>query len=183
MSIRISAVLFVIACTAVAQSPDPRAAFQSRCSGCHGTDGNGGEHGPSILAGLQRRTDPELTAFLHEGVPLRGMPAFGDVPEPEMRALVGYLRTLATPRGRGGRGMPIRTKAQLTTGKALEGVEIGRTSRELQLRTDDQRIHLLRKAGEQFREVTSESDWASYHGQFSGNRYTAMTQIDKANGA
>ena len=32
------------------QSPDGRSTFQSLCSGCHGTDGNGGEHAPSILA-------------------------------------------------------------------------------------------------------------------------------------
>ena len=28
------------------QSPDGRSTFQSLCSGCHGTDGNGGEHAP-----------------------------------------------------------------------------------------------------------------------------------------
>ena len=49
------------------------------------------------------------------------------------------------------------------------------------MRTDDGRIHLLRKSGEQVREVTSQSDWSSFHGGFSGNRYTAMTQINKAN--
>src|SRR2546423_14902368 len=74
---------------AVAQTPDGRSAFQSRCSGCHGTDGNGGEHGPSILAGGQSRNDAELTAFLRTGVPLRGMPAFPDIPEAEISALTG----------------------------------------------------------------------------------------------
>ena len=180
--VRIFAVSLLAVGAALAQTPDGRAAFQSRCAGCHGTDGNGGEHGPSILARVQSRNDQELTAFLHEGVPLRGMPAFADVPETEMRALVGFLRTIGTAgRGRGGRGMAARMTVQLTGGKALEGVAIGRTSRELQLRTDDQRIHLLRKAGEQFRETTSQSDWPSFHGQFSGNRYTPMTQIDKSN--
>jgi alcohol dehydrogenase (cytochrome c) len=175
---------------AMAQAPDGRLAFQGRCSGCHGTDGNGGEHGPSILAGLQSRTDQELTAFLREGVPLRGMPAFNDVPDAEMRALAGFLRTIVPPRrgGGGGRGAPARLKIQLTDGKTLEGMAIGRTGRELQLRTDDQRIHLLRKAGddggragEQYRKVTSQADWSSYHGQLSGNRYTPMTQINQSN--
>jgi alcohol dehydrogenase (cytochrome c) len=72
-------------------------------------------------------------------------------------------------------------KVALTDGKSLEGVVIGSTSREVQLRTDDQRIHLLRKAGEQYREVTSQADWSSYHGQFSGNRHSAISQIDKSN--
>jgi alcohol dehydrogenase (cytochrome c) len=182
MYIRVSAVCLALVYAALAQSPEGRASFQSRCSVCHGTDGNGGEHAPSILARVQSRNDQELTAFLHEGLPLRGMPGFAEVPDAEMRALVGFLRTLAPAgRGRGGRGAPVRTTARLTSGTTLEGLEIGRTGRELQLRTDDQRIHLLRKAGEQFREVTSQADWSSYHGGFSGNRYTAMTQINKSN--
>src|SRR5215813_11332131 len=42
---------------AFAQAPQGRAAFQSRCTSCHGTDGNGGEHGPSILARVNRTED------------------------------------------------------------------------------------------------------------------------------
>src|SRR3954452_8887622 len=115
MFIRISAVCLALAGAALGQSPEGRASFQSRCSGCHGTDGNGGEHGPSILARLQRSNDQELTAFLREGVPLRGMPAFSDLSNTEMSAVVGYLRTLA-PRGR--RAITTRTKVQLTGGTA-----------------------------------------------------------------
>ena len=167
---------------AMAQTPEGRSSFQNRCAVCHGTDGNGGEHAPSILSPLQRRNDQELVALLREGVPLGGMPAFNDIPETEMRSLVGFLRTLVPPRGgRGGRGFPTRMTVQLTDGKKLEGLAIGSTSREVQLRTDDQRIHLLRKAGERYREVTSQVDWSSYHGQLSGNRHTAMSQIDKSN--
>ena len=56
------------------------------------------------------------------------------------------------------------------------------TGRELQLRTAMSAIQLLRSAADgTFREVTSQVDWASFHGQFSGNRYSTMTQIDKAN--
>ena len=90
--------LFLVAIgSAMAQAPEGRRSFQNRCGVCHGTDGNGGEHAPSILAPVQSRNDQELIALLREGVPLRGMPAFNDVPEPELRALVGFLRTLAPP--------------------------------------------------------------------------------------
>jgi alcohol dehydrogenase (cytochrome c) len=184
MQTRIFLICLAAVGTALAQTPDGRSSFQSRCSSCHGTDGNGGEHGPSILARLQGRSGQELTAFLREGVPLRGMPAFSDVPAPEMSALVSFLPSILPPQrgGRGGRGGPIlRAKVQTTDGKTLDGVALGQTSREMQLRTDDQLIHLLRKAGEQYREVTSQADWTSMHGQFSGNRYTTMTQIDKSN--
>ena len=63
-----------------------------------------------------------------------------------MRALTAFLKTLARRGGR--RGFQTRTTVQLTDGKSLDGIVVGRTARELQLRTDDQHIHLLRKAGE-----------------------------------
>ena len=175
--------LFLLAASAsiaLAQSPDGRAAFQSRCSGCHGTDGNGGEHAPSILPTLATRNDEELGLIIRDGVPRKGMPAFKQLPETETRALVGFMRTLQQRRRR--RGMPERLKVRLTDGSEIEGLALGRTGRELQLRTDDQRIHLLRKSsGEQYRRVTSQADWPSMHGQFSGNRYAALKQIDPAN--
>src|SRR6476646_1557516 len=90
--------------SAFAQAPEGRASFQTRCAGCHGTDGNGGEHAPSILARLQRSNDQELTAFLREGVPLKGMPSFNDLPAPEMAALVPFLRVIAPPPQAAGRG-------------------------------------------------------------------------------
>ena len=168
---------------AIGQIPEGRAAFQSRCADCHGTDANGGEHGPSILRRLQNRTPGELRDVIRSGVPASGMPPFADLPETEIGALVAFLRSIAPPEGggRGGRGFQTRIKVRLTGNQELEGLVIGRTSRELQLRTSDQRIHLLRRAGEQYREVTSQTDWPSYHGGFSGNRYSAMTQIDRSN--
>src|SRR5580700_3004753 len=108
--------LFMIG-AAAAQTPDGKQSFQSRCSGCHGTDGNGGEHAPSILARVQRDSPQELQDFLKEGLPLRGMPAFGSLPAAETTALVAYVRTLAPPargRGGGGRGFQMRLKVETT---------------------------------------------------------------------
>src|SRR5437762_207365 len=43
---------------AAAQSPEPgRQVFVSRCAGCHGSDGNGGELGPAIASRVPSRTD------------------------------------------------------------------------------------------------------------------------------
>jgi alcohol dehydrogenase (cytochrome c) len=50
---------------------------------------------------------------------------------------------------------------------------------DLQLLTDDKRVHLLRRNGGRFREVSSSIDWPTYNGDPRGNRYTTMTQIDK----
>jgi len=169
----------------LAQSPAGRQSFQTRCATCHGSDGNGGEHGPSILARLQRTTDnQELTTFLNVGTPLRGMPGFAHLPASEMSELVTFLRTLTGPQRRGGRrgAFQARIKVQLTSGATLEGLALGQNAGAVQLKTDDGRIHLLRKAtGEQYREVTSQSDWPSFHGHVSGNRYSELKQIDKTN--
>jgi alcohol dehydrogenase (cytochrome c) len=75
----------------------------------------------------------------------------------------------------------VRRTIQTTDGKTLEGVVLNQSSVDLQLQTDDQRIHLLRAAGSRYRAVTSEVDWPTYHGDISGNRYTKIDQIRKDN--
>jgi alcohol dehydrogenase (cytochrome c) len=69
------AVCYTIAIVSWAQSPDGRTTFQSLCSGCHGADGNGGEHAPSIVTSPGVRSDDQLAAIIHDGLPLKGMPA------------------------------------------------------------------------------------------------------------
>ncbi len=163
-----------------AQAPDGRSSFQSRCTVCHGTDGNGGEHAPSILTSLATKTDDELASIIRDGVPRKGMPPFKQLPEAEIQALVQFARTLRAPRRRG--FAPVRQTIRLVDGSELSGLAVAPTGRDLQLRTDDQHIHLLRKAaGETYRRVTSQSDWPSMHGQLSGNRYSSLTQIHPGN--
>ena len=58
---------------------------------------------------------------------------------------------------------------------------LNQTSVDLQLLSDDQRIHLLRRVGDRYRPVTSQADWPTYHGQLGGNRYSTLDQIDKGN--
>ena len=172
------AVFHTIAVLSWAQSPDGRTAFQSLCSGCHGADGNGGEHAPSIVASLAVRSEAQLAAIVRDGLPLKGMPAFKQLNDAQMTALITHIRGLQPRRGR---RPAARQRVQLTDGTQIEGLALGRTGRELQLRTDDQKIHLLRKSGEQYRSVTTQADWPSMHGDVSGNRYSAMKQITPAN--
>ena len=88
--------------TAWGQAPDGKVAFQTRCSVCHGTDGNGGEHAPTILPSLATKNDEELTTIIRDGVPRKGMPAFKELPDAEVVQLVAYLRSLQPRRGRRG---------------------------------------------------------------------------------
>ena len=75
-----------------------------------------------------------------------------------------------------------RRKVQTTDGQTIEGRVLGEGMSDLQLVSDDKRVHLLRKtSGDRYRVVTSQKDWPTYHGDPSGNRYTTSTQITKAN--
>lgn len=164
---------------AVATGAFAQSGFQGRCSVCHGLDGNGGEHAPSIMPALAAKNDDELAAVIRDGVPRKGMPAFAQMPAEEVKAIVAAMRGMQQRRRRG--FQPVRQKVALTTGGELEGLVLSKTSREMHLRTDDSKLHLLRFEGAKLREVTSQADWTSMHGQFSGNRYSPMTQINASN--
>ncbi|HEY2013581.1 MAG TPA: PQQ-binding-like beta-propeller repeat protein [Bryobacteraceae bacterium] len=155
-----------------------RAIFESRCARCHGSDGNGGELGPAIRGRLGARNDQQLMTLIHEGLPGQGMPPI-PVPEAEMAPLIAFLRSSIQRQGR--RQELVRAKVQTTAGKTLDGEVLSQGFEDLELRTDDHRVHLLRRAGDRFREVTSETDWPGYNGDAGGNRYTKLSQITKAN--
>ena len=140
--------------------------------------------GPNIVERLGTfRAGDQLTTLIHTGIPASGMPPT-EVEGQELADLLRFLRSI-TPRaggGRGGFGRPqVRMTVETTTGQQLDGLVLGEGLEDLQLRTADNKIHLLRKVDGKFREVTSEVDWPEYNGDQRGNRYTTMTQITKAN--
>ncbi|MEO8100302.1 MAG: PQQ-binding-like beta-propeller repeat protein [Acidobacteriota bacterium] len=173
--------LGIAAQTAWGQAPAAgKQIFDARCARCHGPDGGGGELGPSILRGIGSRPNQDLPAFIATGSPSRGMPAFSLASE-EMTPLVAFLRTLAPPPG--GRGGPpaVRKTVTTTDRRTINGVVVNENSLELQIRTDDGRVVLLRPSGDRFRTVTSETGWTTYHGDESANRYSKLTQINASN--
>jgi cytochrome c oxidase cbb3-type subunit III len=90
-------------------------AFASRCAGCHGLDGRGGERAPNIASNpqVQRLSDLQLQRIVANGRPDFGMPAFRLMGLSEVKRVVEYLRTL-----QGGDGAaPIR--GDPTTGRLL----------------------------------------------------------------
>jgi alcohol dehydrogenase (cytochrome c) len=176
------AIIFFAMCalTLSGQAPDPgRQSFEGRCAKCHGGDGNGGELGPAIVSRLSARTDVQLTALIRDGMPGTAMPG-QPIPDAEMAPLVRFLRSIQPQPGRGNRTV-VRAKVTLTDGKILEGQLVGQGFTDMQLRTDDKKVHLLRRVGEKFREVTSEKDWPTYNGDVGGNRYTTLNQITRTN--
>ncbi|MCP5113315.1 MAG: PQQ-binding-like beta-propeller repeat protein [bacterium] len=162
--------------TATAQDTEEgRRHYENRCAACHGGDGNGGERAPAIVRGLIARTDEQLAALIRQGLPGDGMPGY-NFDDRETRDLVASLRALRPPRFQD----PVRIEVTTTAGDTLEGLVLNQSAYELQLRTSDQRIHLLRRKGDRYRRVTSETGWPSYNGQLSGNRYSTLDQISKA---
>jgi len=164
---------------AAAQTPEAgRQVFVSRCAGCHGTTGNGGELGPDITMRVPARTDPELAAVLRQGLPQAGMPAFANLTDTEARSVILFLRTIRPREGSG----PAHTTVTLNTGTPLEGMILSQGASDLQILSDeDRRLHLLRKTGDRYRAVTSRVNWPSYNGQTNGSRYSPLTQITKGN--
>ena len=133
--------------------------------------------GPAIGLRLAARDDQQLTGLIREGLPSRGMPP-SQVADTEMPNLIRFLRSMQ----RRAESRPVvRIKVQTIDGRVLNGQVLGEGFEDLQLRTDDQRVHLLRRAGDRFREVTSETGWPTYNGDPGGNRYTKLTQINKSN--
>jgi len=160
-----------------AQTADAdRTQFDGHCASCHGKQGNGGELGPAIVMRLPAYNDGELATLIHTGLPNSGMPA-SNLNDGETKSLISFLRSLKPS----GDKAPARAKVALSGGRTLEGLVFNQSSQDMQLLTDDLRIHLLRKDGAGYREVTSQSDWPTYHGQYSGNRYSALQEISKAN--
>src|SRR5262249_48801148 len=116
-----------------------RKVFESRCARCHGADGNGGEMGPPIVLRLSTRDDGGLAELIHQGIPARGMPP-NDVSDSDLSDLVRFLRSIEKrPEAK-----PIvRLTVQTTTGATLDGQVLAEGFDDLQLLTDDKRVHLL----------------------------------------
>jgi alcohol dehydrogenase (cytochrome c) len=175
-TLALSISLAVFPATLAAQIVDPgKAVFESRCARCHGADGNGGEMGPPIVLRLSSRDDQQLAAFVREGVPSRGMPPT-QLTDAELPVLVKFLRSIqrrpeATP--------AVAIAARLTDGRTIDGHVVAEGFDDVQVRSGDGRVHLLRRSGDRFREVTSGTDWPTYNGDPGGNRYTTLTAIDK----
>jgi alcohol dehydrogenase (cytochrome c) len=85
--------LAFFACLALcAQAQDGPNLFATRCAGCHGADGAGGEHAPTIV----EKTRRDLRDTIKDGIQAGGMPAFSFT-DPEMTALVAYIGELRAP--------------------------------------------------------------------------------------
>src|SRR5689334_11588677 len=152
-----------------------QALFESRCARCHGSDGNGGEMGPPLPIRLANLDDPALARTSRQGRPTKGMPPT-PLPLADHTRLIRLLRGLQR---QAAEHPVVRMTLQTTDGATLQGRLLGQRFDDLQLQTDDKKVHLLRRVGENgFRRVTSDTNWDTYNGDPGGNRYSKLTQIN-----
>src|SRR5437773_8008310 len=86
--------LLLVSSGLLAQNGAPgQKTFETYCARCHGADGNGGEMGPPIALRLAARDDKQLTKFIHDGLPERGMPP-NPIADAELTDLVKFLRAM-----------------------------------------------------------------------------------------
>ena len=131
--------------------------------------------GPPIQSRLRARDDQQLISLIHSGLPSRGMPP-SRIADPELTQLIAYLRQIQR------REKPVvQRTVEIAGGGTLAGQLLGEGFDDLQLRTPDQRVHLLRRSGDRYREVTSEVGWPTYNGETGGNRFTTLPEISKQN--
>ena len=90
--------------------------FSSRCAGCHGLDGRGGEHAPNIATNenVQHLADTDLAHIVRNGIPAGGMPEFGlSFNDSQIKEVVRYLRVLQ------GRDQTVKVAGDAMKGRAL----------------------------------------------------------------
>jgi alcohol dehydrogenase (cytochrome c) len=154
--------------------------YNDNCARCHGGDAQGGETGPAILPQVSARTDEDLADYIRQGMPVNGMPAFA-LNDAQMNRLIGYLRAMV-PVMMPGPPVVDHRSLNLAEGSVLNGEVLNEGFTDMQIRTEDGRIHLLRKMdGDRYRQVTSQLDWPTYHGDFGGNRFIEAGQINQQN--
>jgi cytochrome c oxidase cbb3-type subunit III len=75
---------------------DGKQLFATRCAGCHGLDGRGGERAPDIATNAKtvQRSDEELLRIIRQGVPGTGMPPFAALGDDGIKSVVSHLRSL-----------------------------------------------------------------------------------------
>jgi cytochrome c oxidase cbb3-type subunit III len=71
-----------------------KALFASQCGFCHGRDAAGGESGPDLTASALVEQDvhgDKIGVVVRNGRPGKGMPAFGNLDEQQLTALVAFI--------------------------------------------------------------------------------------------
>ena len=127
--------------------------FEGSCVRCHGGDGAGGELGPSIVRsdGVGATAPEALRSLIRVGIPESGMPA-SSLDASELETLVTFVRSLVAAAAE--RPVVADRAAMIEPPRPIPFAEIA-----------DPRP----------------GEWPTYDGRLSGNRHSALDQIDVNN--
>jgi hypothetical protein len=103
------------------------------------------------------------------------MPPFAGLTATESTDLIRHLRTIKPRVG----FTPTRTTLEADKGRSIEGLILNQSLTDVQLLGNDGKLRLLRNGLSGYRQVTSQSDWASYNGGMNGSRYSQLAQINR----
>jgi alcohol dehydrogenase (cytochrome c) len=128
--------------------------YRERCTACHGSDGSGGPHAPSLIRSGFKRGDSDLAVYkvVRDGLPGTAMPSAGLTPREllQVTANVKLLQARRSPN----REVSDAQKAQLAIQVSSEHLRAAKT------RTDE---------------------WLTYSGSYDGWRHTSLAQITPLN--
>ena len=100
--------------------------FGSQCGFCHGKDAAGGETGPDLTRAelvAQDSQGDKLAPVIRAGRPNAGMPAFPDLPQSELNAIVAFVHAQMDKFAELGGGRRSVEPSDLATGSAAAGRE------------------------------------------------------------
>jgi alcohol dehydrogenase (cytochrome c) len=125
--------------------------FHERCTGCHGGDGSGGPHGPSLTQLGYKHGDSDLAIYktLRDGVPGTAMPSAGLALD-ELLQVVANVKMLRAHLSKEHRTEALRPAIQVSS----------------------ERLH---SAG------ANPDEWLMYSGAYNGSRHTPLAEITPAN--
>ena len=90
------------------------------CASCHGSDGQGGDKGPSLATSerVKADTDEDLFQVIHNGTQ-EGMPPFAQIGDRNIEVLVRFLRLVARGSARAAQIAPDAPPGDFESGRAL----------------------------------------------------------------
>jgi len=192
---------FVIACCLLgfsatngkAAESDGAKIFSARCAGCHLLDGSGNIKGPAIARqpSTVSRTDKDLFRIVRNGIPGKGMPAMKQLSNAQIVAVVKYLRTLQQASGStvgsagsgsaAGAGDPKATGKDLAAARAAAQAPGEMLAMKEAPGVDLAALRSFHVNESDLNQKQVEENWVSYNGDYTGRRFSAMSEVTPAN--
>ncbi len=163
--------------------------FGASCGGCHGADGSGSVKGPAIatLPRVVALSDADLIQIVRDGVPGKGMPAFKQLGDQKIEAVVQYLRTLQKANG----GVPgvnpapavasVPAPAPAPANAVAPAPEPAKTAAVAAAAPVSGGVSAVEVKQSDLNQKEITDNWVSYNGDYTGRRFSSLAEVTPAN--